>query len=123
MAQQGLLNAVQKLSFEKIVKARGDFALYPDRINAIRESAQWNMPVYILTTEVMTRANKILDLIDGTKGADGIRAGGIKSNEQKLLIKESREILNDVSFLTMIELILLAIGLSAATTISFLTAR
>jgi methyl-accepting chemotaxis protein len=123
MGQQGLLNAVQKRSFEKIVKARGDFALYPDRINSIRESAQWNMPVYILTTEVTTRANKILDLIDGARGTDGIRAGGIKSNEQKLLIKESQEIMNDISFLTTIELILLAIGLSAATTISFLTAR
>jgi len=123
MAQQQLLNAVQKRSFEKIVKARGDFALYPDRINSIRESAQWNMPVYILTTEVTTRAQKILDLIDGAKGADGVRAGGIKSNEQKLLIQESQEIMNDISFLTMIEWILLAIGLSAAMVISFLTAR
>jgi methyl-accepting chemotaxis protein len=123
MWQQKLLNANQKKSFENIVKARKNFSLYPDRINTIRESAQWNMPVYILATEVTTRAQKVLELIDGAKGTDGMRAGGIRSNEQKLLIQESQEIMGDISFLTMIEWILLAIGLCAAMVVSYLTAR
>jgi methyl-accepting chemotaxis protein len=45
----------------------------PEKLFAIRQSPQWNLPVFILKTEAAPRAGKILDLLDGKQGADGKR--------------------------------------------------
>ena len=122
-AHQQLLTATQKTSFDAIAKARAVFDPLPAKVFAIRESDQWNEPVHILTTEAAPRALKLLDLLDGKKQADGTRSGGIKTNQQAMLSQESREVLDSVSSLTMIEWILLAIGMTAAAAITFFTAR
>jgi methyl-accepting chemotaxis protein len=122
-AQKGLLSAAQLASFDQIVKARGEFAALCEKMFSFRESAQWNMPVDILITEAAPRALKILDLLDGPKGADGTRSGGIKTNQKKVLAEEALAVQTGISFLTTVLWALLAVGLGAGGMIALFTAR
>jgi methyl-accepting chemotaxis protein len=122
-AQKHLLTLNQRKSLDAVAKAYAAFEPLPKQMFEIRESARWNMPVHILVTEVAPRASKILDLLEGPKQEDGGRAGGIKTNQQEMLRHDSGEILADISLLTKIEWLLLAIGLLAATLIGYLCAR
>jgi methyl-accepting chemotaxis protein len=121
--QRHLMTSTQRASFDAVGKARGEFAPLPERMFALRGSPQWNQPVHVLTTEAAPRALKILDLLDGTKQPDGTRSGGIKTNQQEMLSIESREVLDGIGFLKMVEWSLLAFGLGAAAVIVFLSAR
>jgi methyl-accepting chemotaxis protein len=122
-AQKALLTPTQRTAFEAIVKARGEFAPLPERMFAIRESAQWNAPVHILVTEAAPRALKILDLLDGPKQADGTRMGGIKSNQKIMLAQESTLVQDGMAFLARMQWVLLAGGLALAAAIGFFTMR
>jgi methyl-accepting chemotaxis protein len=122
-AQRALMSPTQKASFEVISKARSEFAPLPEQLFALRESKQWNMPVFILVTEAAPRALKLLDLLDGPKGADGTRSGGVKTNQTMMLTQEAGEVRNGMSFLAMVQWALLAGGLIAGAVIAFITAR
>lgn len=122
-AQKGLLTAGQQASFDKISKARGEFVPLYEKIFGIRESAHWNVPVAILVTEAAPRALKILDLLDGPKGADGTRSGGIKTKQKKMLAEEALAVQTSMSFLTTVLWVLLAAGLGAGGIIALFTAR
>jgi methyl-accepting chemotaxis protein len=122
-AQKALLTPTQRTAFEAIVKARGEFAPLPERMFAIRDSAQWNAPVHILVTEAAPRALKILDLLDGPKQADGTRMGGIKSNQKIMLAQESTLVQDGMAFLARMQWVLLAGGLALAAAIAFFTMR
>ncbi|PWB57562.1 MAG: methyl-accepting chemotaxis protein, partial [Bradyrhizobiaceae bacterium] len=122
-AGRGTLSSAQKASFESLLKAHGEFAPMPARMFTIRESAQWNAPVHILVSEAAPRALKLLDLLDGPKQSDGTRMGGIKTNQKAMLTQEAGEVRAGISFLTMVQWILLVAGLAAAAVIAFLTSR
>ena len=122
-AKKELLTPSQSASFEKITKARGEFAPLYEKMFAIRESASWNTPVSILVSEAAPRALKILDLLDGPKGADGTRSGGIKSNQKRMLAEESHDMQASISFLKLILWGLLAAGLGLGVAIALLTSR
>jgi methyl-accepting chemotaxis protein len=122
-AQKGLLTAGQLASFDKIGRARAEFAPLYEKIFGIRESTNWNVPVAILVTEAAPRALKILDLLDGPKGADGTRSGGIKTNQKKMLAEEASAVQASISFLTAALWGLLAMGLGAGAIIALFTAR
>jgi methyl-accepting chemotaxis protein len=123
IAQKHLLSASQRASLDTFTKVQSEFTPIRDRMIAARESAQWNMPVHILVTEAAPRALKILDLVDGPKGADGTRSGGIKTNQQRMLAVESAEIRSDVELLKWAELMLLVLGLAGAVGIVALLSR
>jgi methyl-accepting chemotaxis protein len=74
-AQKNLLTAAQSAAYAAIAKAAESFSPLPEMIFAIRQSPQWNAPVFILTTEAAPRAARILELLDGKKAADGTRSG------------------------------------------------
>jgi methyl-accepting chemotaxis protein len=122
-AQQHLLTASQKAALESFNKSQAEFMPIRERMVAMRESPQWNMPVHILVTEAAPRALKLLDLLDGSKGADGTRSGGIKTNQQRMLTVESAEIRSDISFLEWAELVLLVLGMAGAAGIVMLMSR
>jgi methyl-accepting chemotaxis protein len=122
-AQKSILSPTEKSSFDLIAKAHAEFAPIPEKLFAIRESAQWNMPVYILVTEAAPRALKLLELLDGPKGADGTRSGGVKTNQTMMLKLEANEVQGGMSFLAQIQWVLLAAGLAAGAVIAFITAR
>src|SRR5437879_4037927 len=109
--RKALLTPTQDAAFETFGAARGEFAQLPGKMFAIRESEQWHAPVHVLATEAAPRALKILDLLDGPKQADGTRAGGIKTNQREMLSEDTRSALDGMSFLRLVEWVLLAIGL------------
>jgi len=121
--QAHLFTAGQKSAFEAFKKAYGEFAPLPDKMFAVRESAQWNVPVHLLVTEAAPRALKILDLMDGPKGADGTRSGGIKTNQKLMLAEESEAALRGMNFLVAAQWTLLVAGLLIAALVALLTAR
>ena len=122
-AQRKMLTPSQAQALADVDKAHGEFLPVVEKMIAIRESGQWNMPVHLLVTEAAPRALKILDLLDGPKQFNGTRAGGIKTNQKQMLAQEAREVHDGMSFLAMIEWVLLAAGLAAGALIAFLTAR
>ncbi len=121
--QAALMSAAQKASYQVFLKAYDEFAPLPEKMFAIRESAQWNMPVHILVTEAAPRALKILDLLDGPKQSDGTRSGGIKSNQKKMLTIEATEVREGMAFLSTVQWLLLVGGLAIAGVIALLTSR
>ncbi|TYO61273.1 HAMP domain-containing protein [Bradyrhizobium hipponense] len=122
-AQKGLLTAAQLVSFDKIAKARGELAPLSDKIFALRESTGWNAPVDILVTEAAPRALRILDLLDGPKGADGTRSGGIKTNQKEMLAQAKEEVHDGISLLMTVLWGLLAFGLALGAIIALFTSR
>jgi methyl-accepting chemotaxis protein len=122
-ARRALLSPGQAAAFADFTRSRDELAPLPERIFAIRDSAQWNVPVQLLATEAAPRALKILDLINGEKGADGMRSGGIKTNQQAMLAQESSAVLASMTFLAEIQWLLLGVGLLLAGGIAFLMSR
>jgi len=118
-----LMTSSQRASWTNLEKLFAEFEPLPDRMFAIRNSAQWNAPVHVLVTEAAPRALKILDLIDGPKGADGTRSGGLKYRQQDLLSQDSEHVQDNISFLSSALLALLAIGVALGAAIAFLTSR
>jgi methyl-accepting chemotaxis protein len=121
--QKSFLTATQNVSYEAIAKAALAFAPLPEKIFAIRRSPQWNAPVFILSTEAAPRAASILDLLEGKKGTDGIRSGGIKTNQQALLAEDSQSVAHNVETLLLSQWVLLAVGLGLAIAIASAVAR
>lgn len=120
-ARKDLLTASQQAAFDKIAKAKSELAPLSEKIFALRESQDWNAPVYLLVTEAAPRAVKILDLLDGPKGVDGTRSGGIKTNQKKMLVQETQDVQASISTLKLVLWVLLAAGLGLGGTIALFT--
>ena len=121
--QKHLLTPTQTRAHDVLAKTLAEFKPLPERIFAIRESAEWNVPVHILVTETAPRALKILDLLDGPKTSDGTRSGGIKTNQQLMLRKEAQEVSSGIAFLSTVEWALLGLGLALSAGIGLVTSR
>ncbi|MGL9619404.1 methyl-accepting chemotaxis protein [Bradyrhizobium sp. U531] len=121
--QEALLTPTQRNAYQAIVKANEAFAASPGKIFAIRQTPQWNMPVFILSTEAAPRAARILDLLDGRKDADGKRAGGLKSDQQSKLAVDAGRVVDQAETLLQLQWILLVAGLVLGTAIALLVAR
>ncbi|MGJ4999586.1 HAMP domain-containing methyl-accepting chemotaxis protein [Bradyrhizobium sp. HKCCYLS3077] len=122
-AQAGLLTASQKAAFDKIARASESFAPLPDKIFALRQSPQWNAAVFLLATEAAPRANKLLEMLDGKRRADGTFGGGLKTNQQEVLVKDSAAVAGLIDQLLFTEWMLLAVGLALALSTAILVAR
>jgi len=121
--QADLLTERQATAYRAIARANEAFTPLPQKIFAIRQTPQWNMPVFILSTEAAPRAARILDLLDGRKDAEGKRAGGLKSDQQSKLAEDARSVADEVERLLLLQWILLAAGLALGTAIAILVAR
>ena len=113
----------QRENFEAFGVAYAAFVPLSDKMFAVRDSDSWNMPAYILTTEAAPKVAKILDLLEGEKGADGSRSGGIKSFQKEQLAVDSQDALGNIGLLTIVEWALLGGGILLAAVIGFLTSR
>jgi methyl-accepting chemotaxis protein len=122
-AQKTLFTPAQATAYDSFAKAFAEFGPLPAQMFAVRESPQWNIPVHLLVTEAAPRALKILDILDGPKGADGTRAGGLKDAQQKLMADDAASVLGGIGFLQVALWVLLAAGMSLAGAIATLTAR
>ena len=118
-----LLTPSQHASWQTVTKLVQEFEPLTARMIQIRTSAEWNVPVHLLLTEAAPLANKMLDLLDGPKGADGTRSGGLKSRQQDLLHVDATTVREGVSFLEMVQWVLLAIGLAISALMAVLLTR
>lgn len=122
-SRRDLLTSSQQAAFDRITKVKSEFAPLFEKIFALRESAGWNAPVYLLVTEAAPRAAKLLDLLDGPKAGDGTRSGGIKTNQKKMLILEAGDVQAGISLLKLVLWVLLAAGLALGSIIALFTSR
>jgi len=113
----------QRESWTSFGALHAEFQKLPAKLFEIRATPQWNLPVHILVTEAMPRAAKILDVIDGPKGADGTRAGGMKDRQQAALAQDAQIVAGEISTLETHLLVLLVIGVVGSGIIAFLTSR
>ncbi len=118
-----LLNKEQLAAFSELSAAREEFAPLPPQMFEIRASNKWNMANYLLITEAAPRAGKLLTILSGAKQEDGSRAGGMVANQKRLLADDAETMAKDAGLLKIIEWFLLAIGLTIAVVITYLTAR
>ncbi|MFO1189305.1 MAG: methyl-accepting chemotaxis protein [Alphaproteobacteria bacterium] len=123
-ANRRILTSTQRASWEAFATTFKEFAPLPNRMFAIRETTDdWNMPVKLLRTEAAPRAGKILDLLEGSKNADGVRSGGLKARQQKLLDQGTQTVTSSIDILAMAQWFLLGIGFAVGTIIAYLTSR
>jgi methyl-accepting chemotaxis protein len=122
-ANRALLSPAQKSSFDKFDAARTAFLSLPDRMFDIRGSKKWNMANYLLVTEAAPRAGKLMTILKGARQADGSREGGMVDNQKRLLNVDADGAEAAIKDLTMIEWILLVVGLALAVAVAFLTGR
>ncbi len=122
-ANQGLLTATQRDAFKKLSDARAEFAPLPPKMFDIRASRQWDMAQFILVTEAAPRAGKLLDMLAGPIGADGLRKGGMMDSQKQLLNNDAAANAKETELLLMMEWILLFSGIGLAGAIAFVTAR
>ncbi|MEE9195827.1 MAG: PAS domain S-box protein, partial [Alphaproteobacteria bacterium] len=113
-ANAHLLTPTQKKAFEALSAAREEFSALPPRMLNIRASAKWNMARYVLVTEAMPRAERLLEALIGPRQADGSRAGGMVANQGLLLAEEAHAADADIAVLKTIVLVLFSAGLATA---------
>ncbi|MBI3503997.1 MAG: HAMP domain-containing protein [Proteobacteria bacterium] len=119
----GLLTAGQRTSWREVESVFAEFEPLPARMFAIRQSPQWNAPVHLLVTEAAPRALKILDIIDGPKGADGTRSGGLRGRQEKLMANDTLGMSEQIATLQTALAVLLALGVGAGILIALGTSR
>ena len=122
-SRTALLTEGEEKNFEVFSVAYAAFAPLAEKMFAVRDSDSWNMPAHILATEAAPHVAKILNLLEGEKGADGSRSGGIKAFQKEMLARESHEALDSIGLLTFVEWALLVVGILLAAIIGFLTSR
>jgi methyl-accepting chemotaxis protein len=118
-----LLSPEQLISFNKFAAARTKFLPMPDQMFDIRGSKKWNMANYLLVTEAAPRAGKLLNTLLGENDAEGVRQGGMVSNQNKLLDKDAVGNEKAIEFLLATQWILLAVGLGIAGVVAFFSVR
>ncbi len=118
-----LMTPVQRASWTQVRTLFAEFEPLPGRMFEIRSSPQWNAPVHILVTEAAPRAARILDLIDGPKGADGTRSGGLRGRQEKLMADDTAAMSDQIATLQTALAILLALGVGASIAIALGTSR
>jgi methyl-accepting chemotaxis protein len=122
-AMSHLLTAEQSEIFDKFSSNREVFVSLPQKMFEIRGSDKWNMANYTLVTEATPRAGKLLNILLGTKDANGMRQGGMVANQKALLDKDSDSGAEKTATLLSIQWILLAVGIALGAIIAYLTAN
>ena len=122
-AEADLLSELQSSNWQTIATLYPEFEPLPAKMVAIRESDGWNVPVKVLTAEAAPLAVQMLDLLAGPKGADGTRAGGLKTRQQTLLAEDAAFTAGRIDMLTMMQWILLGVGLALSAIIALLLGR
>ena len=69
------------------------------------------------------RANKLLDIFAGAKGATGARSGGMVSRQQENLKQDGAAVLAETGLLMTLLWMLLGVGIGVAVTVVYLTNR
>ncbi|NJM92120.1 MAG: HAMP domain-containing protein [Rhodospirillaceae bacterium] len=122
-ARRSLLNAEQDGAFAEIEAARTAFLPLPAQMFEIRGSERWNLAQWALMTETAPRAGRLLSILEGEKGSDGRRQGGMVAEQIGLLEADALEAESSLSWLQIVEGALLLGGLALGLAVAFLTNR
>ncbi|MBI4968680.1 MAG: HAMP domain-containing protein [Rhodospirillales bacterium] len=90
------------------------------------ETAQASDPAQarqIIANETVPRINRLFVLLEGEKGADGLRKGGMVDNQKMMLKQDALAIDRSIETLVTVVWAALAIGLALGGLIAFTTAR
>ncbi len=109
--------------WEKLNEARQQFAPLPGKMFEIRGSDKWNMGLYLLRSEALPNATKLIDVFDGELGPDGKRVGGLKRGQNKLLQIDAQMVSSELSLLVKLLWVLLGVGLGVAGVVVYMTTR
>ena len=123
VGRKGSLTPAQQAALDKLVDARDKFSPLPAKMFAIRGSDRWHMGIYLLRSEALPNATKLVETFDGVVGADGVRTGGLKSDQRNLLRKDAEMVEAESSWLFVLLWILLGVGLGIAGVVVYLTTR
>jgi methyl-accepting chemotaxis protein len=117
------MTPTQQAAFDALLEARAKFAPLPNKMFDIRASDRWNMAQWLLLSEAVPRANKLLDIFEGAKNGSGSRSGGMVSRQQESLKADGTETLAELGFLTKLLYVLLGAGIGVSAVIIYLTNR
>jgi methyl-accepting chemotaxis protein len=113
----------QQAAFDSLAEARAKFSTLPQKMFEIRASDRWNMAQWYLTGEAAPRANKLLDIFEGSKNGEGGRSGGMVSRQQDSLKADGAMVLGETNFLMTMLWVLMGVGIGVAATVVYLTNR
>lgn len=113
----------QQTAFDALVETRAKFSPLPQKMFDIRASDHWNMAQWYLSNEAAPRANKLLEIFQGAKDAEGSRAGGMVARQQANLRTDGAAVLAETGFLTTLLWVLMGVGIGVAVTVVYLTNR
>ena len=122
-SQKGSLSPIQQRAFAAFSIAHSEFPAITERIITARGAADWNRATHLLATEAAPRADKILDLMIGARDTSGSRVGGIKGNQQRMLVEDSADVATGMSFLNTVQWFLLVAGLVGSAIVTYLTTK
>lgn len=122
-ARRAEMTADQQAFFDGLVEARAKFNPLPQKMFEIRASDRWNMAQWFLTNEAAPRANKLMDIFSGARGADGARSGGLVGRQHDNLRQDGDAVLSEISLLTSLLWVLLGLGIGVAVTVVYFTNR
>ena len=77
----------------------------------------------LLVSEAAPRAEKLLTLLEGPMDAQGARSGGMVANQSEMLDTDNDVVAAEAGTLSIMQLVILAIGLLGGGTIAVVTAR
>jgi len=120
---EALMSEQQRADWRAASRLLTEFGPITTRMIQIRESAEWNMPVHLLLTEAAPVAGQLIDILYGPLAADGTRSGGMKGRQQAMLTEDTQAVHAEMTFLDMLEIGLLAVGLALAALIMVLMNR
>ena len=81
------------------------------------------MGLYLLRSEALPNATKLIDVFDGELGPDGKRVGGLKRGQNKLLQIDAQMVSSESSLLVKLLWVLLGVGLGVTGVVVYMTTR
>jgi diguanylate cyclase (GGDEF)-like protein/PAS domain S-box-containing protein len=122
LSDRQLLTPAQRAAMDAIRSLYDELWSQPERIFTIRDSLEWNKPLHILVADIIPRADRLFQLIDGSMGDDGKRTGGLRADQQAKLNQEIKAAIEGIRRANRLDLLLLVVGLAGAAIVAFLTA-
>ncbi|MCC7166216.1 MAG: HAMP domain-containing protein [Rhodospirillales bacterium] len=115
-------NPKNKELWDEVKKVLGELKGVQDRAETTQATSPEDARK-ILAGEALPRVNRLFTILEGEKGADGRRSGGMVDNQKLMLKQDARDIDNSIATLLVVVWVALALGLALGGTIAFTTAR
>ncbi len=120
---KGNLSESQKILLKKINLLRDHFLSLAKKVMRLRQTKQWSRATYLLVVQAEPKANKVLDLLVGSKNINGERLDGLQGEQYFSLIANTYGLSADITRLKWFVWMMLLLGTSISFIIAIITAR